>query len=345
MKPTTAGVAVWSGLAAVVAADALPVDSIPLQCVRICGPIVELTSVCNTNVEARRRALKRRRVDDATAEIRGPRVSYGRTREHECNGSRCKEENKAVNLEKKAFSVIIQAPTSFPPDLLDLTEETATARPTRIFPIVETTSAVPTANNPPPPPTDDTDANGNGDDGDDDGDDGEPEISSTAAPAPSTSTSTSTRTTASRSKTSVADASATSTRTAAGAETDAEQAEWWMPDDAEEQCVCLNNSFDVARLTALCASCVGQTGDSTNNIDIIVSTCKFKPETYSPNLDSVASNVRVKATKPTVQVSAAGGGTNAALAQEAGAGSCVDVKSRLAVALAAGAVTWLAMAI
>lgn len=256
MKPTTTGVAVFSGLAAVVAADALPMDSIPLQCVKVCGPIVELTSICNTNIDARRRALKRRKVDGVAAGVRGPRLHYSRTRENECNGGRCAKEKKAVDPEKRQFSVIRQAPTSFPPELIALPEETVAARPTRIFLSIETTSAVPTSANPPPPPTDDTNTNdGNADDDVDPEDDAEDD-----APAPSTTIATIDQT-----ATAIADASATSTGAAVGADAESDAEEWWMPDDAEEQCVCMNDSFDVGRLTALCASCVDQTGDPTNS--------------------------------------------------------------------------------
>jgi hypothetical protein len=251
MKPSATGVAVFSGLAAVVAADTLPVDSIPLQCIKVCGPVVELTSVCDTNVDLRRMALKRRKVE---AGVRGPRLHYKR----ECTGGKCRND-----ANKRQFSVIRQAPTSFPPELVDVPEETAAARPTRIFPVIETTTAAPsTSQKPPPPPTDDTNT-------DDDADD----VEEDDGPAPSTSgptktvSSTIVSSTTGGTATAVADESATSS--AAVAEDDGQDADdWWMPDGAEEQCVCMNTSFDVARLTALCASCVDQTGDVTNSASL-----------------------------------------------------------------------------
>jgi hypothetical protein len=64
----------------------------------------------------------------------------------------------------------------------------------------------------------------------------------------------------------VSDVEPTVTESAAHAEAEGDTEEdWWMPDDLEQQCVCSNKSFDVARLTALCASCVDQSGDDTNS--------------------------------------------------------------------------------
>lgn len=252
MKPSSTGVAVFSGLAAVVAADTLPVDSIPLQCVKVCGPVVELTSICDTNVDLRRMALKRRKIE---AGVRGPRLQHGK---RQCNGGKCRNDPN-----KRQFSVIRQAPTSFPPELLPLPEETVAARPTRIFPVIETTTAAPsTSQKPPPPPTDDT----NTDDDDEDGDiEDDAPAPSTSGPPPAVS-STIVSSTTLGTATAVADESATSTTVVA--EGDGQDDDWWMPDGAEQQCVCMNTSFDVARLTALCASCVDQTGDVTNSASI-----------------------------------------------------------------------------
>ena len=257
MKPSIAGAAVFSGLAAVVAADALPMDSIPLQCVKVCGPIVELTDTCNTNVDSRRRALKRRK-DDGTVKMRSNPNAQHHGRRSPCTRGQCGKKSD----EKRQFSVIRQAPTSFPPEVLQPPEETAAvAQPSRIRPvIVETTAALPTSANPPPPPTDQT--NANDDDVDDDADDADEDLGT----APSTRTSSSS-TTLSASTTGVSSEEPTATEAHAHAEEGDgdEEDDWWMPDDLEQQCVCTNKSFDVARLTALCASCVDQSGDDTNS--------------------------------------------------------------------------------
>ncbi|PNY26879.1 Uncharacterized protein TCAP_03187 [Tolypocladium capitatum] len=67
-----------------------------------------------------------------------------------------------------------------------------------------------------------------------------------------------------------------------------------MP-DAEKKCVCQNRSFNVARVAGLCASCVAQAGDQQNGINVIMSTCNFSPQNYSPNKDRDANNVNVVA--------------------------------------------------
>jgi hypothetical protein len=69
-------------------------------------------------------------------------------------------------------------------------------------------------------------------------------------------------------------------------------------DIAEEQCVCLNTSFDVAQVAALCASCIESTGDLNNNGQVIVDTCNFAPQVYASSKDSIVNNIRVKAARP-----------------------------------------------
>ncbi|PHH59820.1 hypothetical protein CDD81_2456 [Ophiocordyceps australis] len=65
--------------------------------------------------------------------------------------------------------------------------------------------------------------------------------------------------------------------------------------DAEEQCVCLNKSFDVPKVAALCASCIAQSGDDENNVNVIMSRCMFSPLEYSPGNESAVNNVHVVA--------------------------------------------------
>ncbi|KND89664.1 hypothetical protein TOPH_05654 [Tolypocladium ophioglossoides CBS 100239] len=68
--------------------------------------------------------------------------------------------------------------------------------------------------------------------------------------------------------------------------------------DAEEKCVCLNRSFDVAQVAGLCASCIMQAGYVQNNMHVIMSTCNFPPLDYTPSKDSEANNIDVVASAP-----------------------------------------------
>ncbi|ODA82626.1 hypothetical protein RJ55_01134 [Drechmeria coniospora] len=96
---------------------------------------------------------------------------------------------------------------------------------------------------------------------------------------------------------------------------------------AEERCVCMNRSFDVPRVAALCASCIKQTGDEMNimpsyilhpplpslplghlsvltqvkDMDLIMKVCTFSSTTYSPDKDGVVNNVVVEAARPVVE--------------------------------------------
>lgn len=94
----------------------------------------------------------------------------------------------------------------------------------------------------------------------------------------------------------------------------------------EKQCICLNDSFDVANRTALCASCIGQqangtagggnstvggggggnstvggnstSGNSTEDINSIMSACGFPSHTWATNM-TTATSANVTATPPT----------------------------------------------
>ncbi|GKU02958.1 hypothetical protein FLAG1_06353 [Fusarium langsethiae] len=87
-------------------------------------------------------------------------------------------------------------------------------------------------------------------------------------------------------------------------------------DRLEAQCVCTNNSFNVARVAALCADCIHQNAprdnddddddddddrrDDTKDIDDILYTCGFASTTYVASAASAAvSGVTVDATRPT----------------------------------------------
>ncbi|KAF4994075.1 hypothetical protein FGRMN_5990 [Fusarium graminum] len=85
--------AVICGLVAVAAADTLPLDDIPLMCVTICGPIVELTAKCNVH----QHRLAKRQPDPEWV----PKLAVEPPQDDE--------------LYKRSFSIIRAAPTSFPP--------------------------------------------------------------------------------------------------------------------------------------------------------------------------------------------------------------------------------------
>jgi hypothetical protein len=88
-------------------------------------------------------------------------------------------------------------------------------------------------------------------------------------------------------------------------------------DRLEAQCVCTNDSFDVARVAGLCADCIHQNAprdndddddddddddrrDDTKDIDDILYTCGFASTTYVASAASAAvSGVTVDATRPT----------------------------------------------
>jgi hypothetical protein len=93
MKLSWARQAAVSGLVAVAMADMLPLDDIPLMCVTICGPIVELTAKCDVH----QHRLAKRHAEPEWV----PKLAV--------------EPPEADDLHKRSFSIIKAAPTSFPP--------------------------------------------------------------------------------------------------------------------------------------------------------------------------------------------------------------------------------------
>ncbi|KAL5612878.1 hypothetical protein BROUX41_004043 [Berkeleyomyces rouxiae] len=69
---------------------------------------------------------------------------------------------------------------------------------------------------------------------------------------------------------------------------------------AEEDCVCSNDSFNVARIAALCSSCITQAGFPMGPATYIVWTCNFTEQVWTSRQDSLANNVVVKAKTPRV---------------------------------------------
>ncbi|KAH6609835.1 hypothetical protein Trco_003181 [Trichoderma cornu-damae] len=76
---------------------------------------------------------------------------------------------------------------------------------------------------------------------------------------------------------------------------------WGRTENAEERCVCLNASFDVAEIAGLCASCIGMVANTQNDMEIIMSVCGFPPQQYDPGKDILAANIWVKASRPTAE--------------------------------------------
>ncbi|ROT35055.1 hypothetical protein SODALDRAFT_321130 [Sodiomyces alkalinus F11] len=70
----------------------------------------------------------------------------------------------------------------------------------------------------------------------------------------------------------------------------------------EAQCYCANESFNVNRITAQCASCLHEFRDAQNNrddINDIMQSCGFSSTTYNEADVATVSGVVVQATRPT----------------------------------------------
>ncbi|KAF5239513.1 hypothetical protein FAUST_4833 [Fusarium austroamericanum] len=237
------------GLLSVAVADVLPVDDIPLMCVTICGPIVELTSKCDVHGQR----MSKRQVESEWV----PKLAV-----------------EPPTLDKRSFSIIRAAPTSFPPEFSPgestttslsswTSEETSSVvdqvstkkRTTMASMLMDTTTAIQTTLS-----THTTLSNS-----------GSPEVVS---------------------------------QTPTGTWKSSLQTHTPQQGDPERECVCLNKSFDVAKVAALCQDCIVVDGHKQNNMDIIMKSCGFEPRTYTPDKDSEVDNVRVEATRPTTSMGA-----------------------------------------
>ncbi|KAG8673376.1 hypothetical protein FPOAC2_06819 [Fusarium poae] len=232
------------GLLSVAVADVLPVDDIPLMCVTICGPIVELTSKCDIHGQR----MSKRQVDSEWV----PKLAV-----------------EPPLLDKRSFSIIRAAPTSFPPEF---TPEESTTTSLSSWTTEETSSTV-------------------------------DQVSTkkrTTMASMLMDTTTATQTTLSTSGTSgTSKTSQEESQTASGTWHSSLQTNAPDEGDPERDCVCLNKSFDVAKISALCQNCIVVDGHKQNNMDIIMKACGFESRTYTPDKDSEVDNVRVEATRPT----------------------------------------------
>ncbi|KAI9146834.1 Protein CAP22 [Paramyrothecium foliicola] len=71
-------------------------------------------------------------------------------------------------------------------------------------------------------------------------------------------------------------------------------------DIAERNCVCNNRSFNVADVMGMCASCLSQNGEDTDDVRDLMRDCNFTPRSFVPGATSVVSGIRVEATKPVI---------------------------------------------
>ncbi|KAM5372468.1 hypothetical protein ACJZ2D_007506 [Fusarium nematophilum] len=66
----------------------------------------------------------------------------------------------------------------------------------------------------------------------------------------------------------------------------------------EAECICTNKSFDVEGVMALCASCMAQNSDDSEDVDKIMSQCSFTSASYAPSATAIVSGISAEATKP-----------------------------------------------
>ncbi|KAF5019969.1 hypothetical protein F66182_8000, partial [Fusarium sp. NRRL 66182] len=224
MRLSWARQAAISSLVAIAVADVLPLDDIPLMCVTICGPIVELTYKCDIHGQ---RLVKRQQ--DA------PWVPKLAVEPPEGDPPR----DIADKLEKRSFSIIRAAPTSFPYQLTATDDLVSSTEGVRDGHIMDITSA---------------------------------------AIARSTTTSSLIRSATVRGTTTSSDIGSTTTsqptRSISRGTTMTTSGTSWgnnmqtesisSNDGPEEQCVCFNKSFDVAEVAALCQDCIVVDGHKQN---------------------------------------------------------------------------------
>lgn len=251
-----------------VAAEALPPNSIPAMCVAICGPIVELSSMCSP----------KRSLGNFESDL------YG-----EAHHPKRAERLDGRHIEKH-FTVIVAEPTSLPSGLLGLLHSLFPPEPSAsplppapwpqsslssspILPSETPASTPPLPNNyltmrPSVQPLPTTSSN--------------PILTDTAAPRPTPTPSITSNARPTMSSASIKkgmktpDLATVSTATTSqhqsmmptvlglDGDTGGETSGWGVTENAEEQCVCSNESFNVAEITGLCASCVNMVANSQN---------------------------------------------------------------------------------
>lgn len=246
-------------LFAIAAGEALPPNAVPVMCAAICGPIVELSSMCSP-----KRSLEGSESDhlDLRARLRQARRQ---------NENQFSERDRI----EKRFSVIVPAPTTFPPDLLAGQYPSASSPiPDISTPWSQSPASVPPqyysppAQSPPaaapaPAPALPTTPNYL--------------LPSTPQPVPQSLTSSTTwsvqppstpattRTAKSASTTSKHQTSMRPTIIGSSGDDGDLTGGWGETETPEEKCVCSNNSFNVAEIAGLCASCISMKADTQNS--------------------------------------------------------------------------------
>lgn len=225
----TTGLAILSSLVPIVVAMALPPQDVPIVCATICGPLVELSDICSP-----RKASKREIGSVQNTQLWASKLAAGQKIEGGNHNNRRwravtsqGETQKEEPLEKR-FSIIVAAPTSFPASLLiDISATPKAPNPTPTTPVVQTTQPAKVTPPPQQPPPN-------------------PNPAVTRPPGQATTTS--------RPQKIPSDGNN-------GMDTNG----WAVRGGAEADCVCLNNSFNVSQVAALCSSCVAQQADRQNS--------------------------------------------------------------------------------
>ncbi|KAH7231978.1 hypothetical protein B0J15DRAFT_197282 [Fusarium solani] len=104
----------------------------------------------------------------------------------------------------------------------------------------------------------------------------------------------------------------------------------------EANCICTNKSFDVAAVMALCASCMAQNSQKTEDVDKIMSQCSFTSTSYVPSATAMVSAIQVQATKPATTWTSGSTSTAGASSSAESAGSGAG-KMAVSIMAAAGA--------
>ncbi|KAG8417983.1 hypothetical protein J3458_005430 [Metarhizium acridum] len=290
---TTASLVSIAGLVSLTTADALLPEDVTVPCSKICGPIVDLSSKCTPA-----KSKEDSQVDGFTNGT-GAGAAWAAQRRavaQEQNERRLQLDERDANLER-GFYTIVPAPTSFDkkyssilnPDSDPLTQPPE-GTPTRIFPVI----VKPSMPSPPPPP-----------------EAAAPAMSSslpTPPPppppieqAPSTpgEQASTTSSQGQRPPTTPLSSTPTNRRPEKVASTMSPVGSAGMAMDAEEQCFCLNKSFDVRLVAALCTSCIVQGGNKETSMKAVMSVCNFAEQAYTPADDNIVESIRVSATRPT----------------------------------------------
>ncbi|KAF5711765.1 hypothetical protein FMUND_8824 [Fusarium mundagurra] len=110
----------------------------------------------------------------------------------------------------------------------------------------------------------------------------------------------------------------------------------------EANCICTNKSFDVAAVMALCASCMIQNSQDTEDVDKIMSQCSFTSTSYVRSATAIVSGIQVQATKPATTVTGPSDSTSTAGASSS-TGSADNGAERMAVSIVAVALAGLVL--